>query len=76
MAKIQLSVLVLWGNQSSREDCRAHGEVISLVVSNPRITEWLYAGNLPSGSSQMPSVITLWLVFCHPGFSLLTTVIS
>lgn len=56
MAKIQLSVLVLWGNQSSREDCRAHGEVISLVVSNPRITEWLYAGNLPSGSSQMPSV--------------------
>ena len=30
-------------------------EVISLVVTNPRITEWLYAGNLPPDSSQIPS---------------------
>ena len=45
----------LWGNQSSLKDCRAHGEVISLVVTNPRITEWLYAGNLSPDSSQIPS---------------------
>ena len=45
----------LCGIQSSILDRRAHGEVISLVVTNPRITEWLYAGNLSPDSSQMPS---------------------
>lgn len=52
---IQLSVISLCGIQSSILDRRAHGEVISLVVTNPRITEWLYAGNLSPDSSQIPS---------------------
>lgn len=41
----------------------AHGEVISLSVTNPRITEWLYAGNLSPDSSQMPSAD---LTVCSP----------
>ena len=48
-------MISLCGIQSSILDRRAHGEVISLVVTNPRITEWLYAGNLSPDSSQMPS---------------------
>lgn len=51
----QLPVITLWGNQSPILDCRTHGEVISLSVANPHITEWLYAGNLSPDSSQMPS---------------------
>lgn len=48
-------MISLCGIQSSILDRRAHGEVISLVVTNPRITEWLYAGNLSPDSSQIPS---------------------
>ena len=35
-------------------DCRAFGEAINLAVSNPRITEWLIAGNLSPDSFHMP----------------------
>ena len=35
-------------------DCRAFGEAINLAVSNPRITEWLIAGNLSPDSFHVP----------------------